>query len=55
VYNAPGQKKMAVAVAGLKDMVVVVNEDAVLVIPKDRAQDVRKIVIALRDRGATQL
>jgi len=55
IYNAPGQKKMAVGVAGLKDMVVVVNDDAVLVIPKDRAQDVRKIVIALRDRGATQL
>jgi len=55
VYNAPGQKKMAVGVAGLKEMVVVVSEDAVLVIPRERAQDVRKIVISLRDRGSTQL
>lgn len=55
IYNAPGGKKMAVAAVGLKDMVVVVNEDAVLIMPKDRAQDVRKVVITLRDRGASQL
>ncbi len=53
VYN--NSSKMAVGVVGMKDVVVVVNEDAVLVIPKDRAQDVRKVVIALRDKGAPQL
>ena len=53
VYNNSG--KMAVGVVGMKDVVVVVNDDAVLVIPKDKAQDVRKVVIALRDRGAKQL
>jgi len=36
-------------------MVVVVTEDAVLVLPKDRAQDVRHVVEELRDRGAPQL
>lgn len=55
VYNAPGQKKMAVAAVGIEDIIVVVSEDAVLVMPKDRAQDVRKAVITLRDRGAAQL
>lgn len=55
VYNATGQEKIAVAAVGLKDMVVVVNDDAVLILPKDRAQDVRKVVITLRDRGAAQL
>ncbi|MDD4537906.1 MAG: sugar phosphate nucleotidyltransferase [Lentisphaeria bacterium] len=55
IYNARGQKKIAVGAVGLKDMVVVVDEDAVLVMPKNRAQDVRKVVISLRDRGATQL
>ena len=55
VYNAPGQKKMAVAVVGVKDLVVVVNEDAVLVIPKSRAQDVRKAVVALRDQKSDKV
>lgn len=55
VYNAPGQKKMAVATVGLDDIIVVVSDDAVLVMPKDRVQDVRKAVIALRDKGASQL
>lgn len=54
VYNAtPG--KMAVGVVGLEDAVVVVTEDAVLVTPKDRAQDVKHIVKGLKDRGAQQV
>jgi mannose-1-phosphate guanylyltransferase len=55
IYNAPGEKKVAVAAVGLKDMLVVVNDDAVLIIPKSMAQDVRKVTVALRDRGATQV
>lgn len=55
VYNAPGQKKIAVAAMGLKDMVVVVNDDAVLIVPRSMAQDMRKVTVALRDRGATQV
>ncbi|MFA6817227.1 MAG: sugar phosphate nucleotidyltransferase [Lentisphaeria bacterium] len=55
VYNAPKQNKVAVAAIGIKDLAVIVSEDGVLIMPKDRAQDVRKAVIALRDRGATQL
>jgi mannose-1-phosphate guanylyltransferase len=36
-----------VAVVGVSDLVVVATRDAVLVVPKDRAQDVKKIVEAL--------
>lgn len=55
VYNAAGQRKIAVAAVGLDDMIVVVNDDAVLIIPKSQAQHVRKAVSALRESGATQL
>lgn len=51
IYNAPGAQRMAVAVSGLDDVIVVTTEDAVLVLPKDRAQDVRQIVQALREMG----
>lgn len=36
-----------IATAGLKDMIVVETEDAIMVCPKSRAQDVKKIVEAL--------
>ena len=36
---------------GLKDMVVVDSGDAVLVVPRDRSQDVRAVVQSLRGRG----
>jgi len=40
-----------VAVAGLEGCVVVETPDAVLVVPRDRAQDVKKIVDELERRG----
>ena len=40
-----------VALVGVDDLVVVDSGDALLVIPKDRAQDVREIVAALRERN----
>ena len=55
VYNAPGAERMAVAVIGCKDLIVVTTENGILVVPKDRAQDVKKAVAALEKRGATQL
>lgn len=39
-----------VAVVGMKDVVVVDTPDAVLVLPKDKSQDVRKVVDALKAR-----
>jgi mannose-1-phosphate guanylyltransferase len=55
VYNEPGADKKAVAVMGVEGLAVIVSEDAVLVIPKDRAQDVRKVVDELKKRNAKQL
>jgi mannose-1-phosphate guanylyltransferase len=39
-----------VALIGVRDLVVVDSGDALLVVPRQRAQDVRHIVAALRDR-----
>ena len=55
VYNEPGAERMAVATVGVEDLVVVVTNDAVLVIPKSRAQEVRCAIEALKQRGANQL
>lgn len=43
-----------VATIGLHDMIVIDTGDAVLVCPKDRAQDVKKIVDALKQSDRTQ-
>ncbi len=40
--------KRPLAVVGMKDVVVIDAGDAVLVLPKDKAQDVRKVVEALK-------
>jgi len=55
VVNGPGAARMAVAVVGVRDLVVVVSEDGVLVVPKDQAQRVKEAVEELRRRGATQV
>jgi mannose-1-phosphate guanylyltransferase/mannose-6-phosphate isomerase len=43
-----------VAAIGLEDMIIVDSEDALLVVPRSRAQDVRKVVEALRRAGKTR-
>ncbi len=43
--------KKLVALVGVKDLVVVDTDDALLVIPRDRAQDVRLVVDALKAAG----
>jgi mannose-1-phosphate guanylyltransferase len=48
VFAAP---ERLVATIGLDDLVVVVTPDAVLVCPKDRAQDVRQVVEHLKSGG----
>ena len=42
-----------VAVVGMKDVVVVDAGDAILVLPKDKSQDVRKVVEALKAKKLT--
>lgn len=44
-----------VSCIGVKDLIVVVSKGAVLVCPKDRAQDVKKIVEELKNRGRHDL
>jgi mannose-1-phosphate guanylyltransferase len=44
-----GPPERIVAAVGVSDLVVVVTDDAVLVMPKDRAQDVREVVRALEN------
>jgi mannose-1-phosphate guanylyltransferase/mannose-1-phosphate guanylyltransferase/mannose-6-phosphate isomerase len=45
---------MLTAVLGLQDVVVVVTDDAVLAMPRSRAQDVKRVVEQLKVRGAKQ-
>jgi len=44
-----------VALVGVEDLCVVQTDDALLIIPRDRAQDVRAVVAALRERGREDL
>jgi mannose-1-phosphate guanylyltransferase len=55
VYNEQGADKMAVGVVGMQDVIVVATADAVLVLPRDRAQDVRAVVEELKRRNGPQL
>jgi mannose-1-phosphate guanylyltransferase len=49
---APGK---AVALIGVQDLVIVDTEDALLVMARDRGQDVRQVIKALEDSGAMDL
>jgi mannose-1-phosphate guanylyltransferase len=44
-------EKRLVSVVGLEDLIVVDTEDALLILPRDRAQDVSQLVRDLRSRG----
>ena len=52
VYNDLGGDAMSVSVIGVRDLVVVVSKDGVLVVPKDDAMRVKDAVKALKDRGS---
>ena len=47
-------EQQALVGIGLTDIIAVAMPDAVLVAHKDRAQDVKQVVAALKDQGATQ-
>jgi mannose-1-phosphate guanylyltransferase len=55
VYNSDGGEERTVAVVGAEGLVVVVTPDAILVVPKERTEDVKKAVQELERRGAPQL
>jgi mannose-1-phosphate guanylyltransferase len=51
VYNEQGAGKMNVGVMGVEGLTVVVSDEGVLVLPKERSQDVRRIVAELKKRA----
>jgi mannose-1-phosphate guanylyltransferase len=55
VVNESGPEQMAVGVVGYDNIVVVTTRDGVLVCPKERAQEVRKIVQELINNQARQV
>jgi len=50
-----GQSGRVIALVGVNDLCVVETDDALLVIPRDRAQDVRLIIEELARRGRREL
>ena len=48
-----GRSRKRWALVGVSDLVVVETDDAILVIPRERAQEVRGVVDALDERGET--
>ena len=52
--NQAGSDRI-LAVLGVEDLVVVATDDAVLVAPKGRSEEIKRIVEALKERGARQL
>ena len=49
------ENKRVIALVGVEDLVVVETDDALLVVPRARAQDVKEVVAALKARGRTRL
>jgi len=50
IFAGPGR---LVAALGVHDLIIVATDDTVLVMPRDRAQDVREVVKAVADSGRT--
>ena len=50
IFNESLQNKKIVSAFGLDNVVIVVTDDAILVCPKDRVQEVKKSVETIRDK-----
>jgi len=55
VYNEVGADKLAVAVIGMSDIIVVTTKDGIVILPKSQAQKIRDVVAKLKSKNATQL
>lgn len=55
VINKSARGNQVIGLIGLDNVVVVSTDDAVLVVAKDRVQDVKKIVAQLKEKNAPQL
>jgi mannose-1-phosphate guanylyltransferase len=49
-----GRADKLIALIGVRDLVVVDTDDALLIMPRERAQDVKRVVEDLKARGATK-
>ncbi|MBL7998712.1 MAG: mannose-1-phosphate guanylyltransferase [Candidatus Kapabacteria bacterium] len=49
--NYTKERELMLSVVGLEDIIVIATDDAVVVCPKSRSQDVKKIVASLRKKG----
>jgi mannose-1-phosphate guanylyltransferase len=54
IYNPEGKTSPLVATYGLKDMLIVVKDDVVMVCPKSKAPDLKKLVKELKKRKLEQ-
>jgi mannose-1-phosphate guanylyltransferase len=54
IRSLGSRKDKVIALVGVDDLVVVDTDDALLVIPRDRAQDVRLVVEALKKSGRSE-
>jgi mannose-1-phosphate guanylyltransferase len=53
--RSPGAPRKVISLVGVEDLVVVETDDALLVVPRARAQDVKLVVDALKARGDADL
>ncbi len=53
--RSPGAPRRVIALVGVEDLVVVETDDALLVVPRHRAQDVKHVVEHLKTRGDGEL
>jgi len=52
VRDLSSRKRRAIALVGVRDLCIIETDDALLVVPRERAQEVRKVVEELERRGA---
>lgn len=55
VRNLGQAKKKVIALVGVDDLVVVETDDAILVLPRERAQDVKLVIEHLKKSGRTEV
>jgi len=55
IYDGTTERTLTVAGLGLRDLVVVATDDALLLVPKQRAQEVRRLVEELNRQGRDEL
>lgn len=55
IYNATKDRPTDLAVVGVEGVAIVVTDDAILVVQKDKAQEVKRAVAELKSRGAKSL